>query len=174
MKKITKDELNTGGLTKEEVIRCYPGLQGAEEIEDMRTAFSWLKANTGIDYTDAWMDGGFDYIALNFIGLDITAAFGLFRDDEKTVNLIPMYTFCPACNCRDYEIDEATGLKICEGCDAIFGELRSDVKAPYNPNMTEDHSDIRYFDIRIPNFGSLPERVHGWMDRESKKVYQWG
>lgn len=82
---------------------------------------------------------------------------------------------CPACSGQGVPEGTYPGLYTCSQCGGIFGELPSwDAASKYidiqdTLGVESSPEDLRYFDFFING-----ERTHGWYDRKTKRVVQWG
>ena len=89
---------------------------------------------------------------------------------------------CPACCGQGILTDDPQVLK-CLRCGGIFtpaGERITTIQATqfvaFQLGMLANAGPDGqfYFDFVLQNAGMQPERVHGWADRKTRRVVQWG
>jgi hypothetical protein len=90
------------------------------------------------------------------------------------------YNSCPNCNSIDFNPNpRCSGSKICNFCGAHFGfVLRKDISKDVIQLAFiggNDPEDIFYFDFFIVDArNGEGYRTHGWADKDSRKVVQFG
>lgn len=84
---------------------------------------------------------------------------------------------CPGCSSEGVLQKLPGNVFKCKGCGGLFGDCAykgnlSQIVNIHLP-MVADSEDMQYFDISF--IGSEgPGRVHGWMDRQTRNVVQYG
>ena len=83
---------------------------------------------------------------------------------------------CSACNGTLQEVrDNVMSCKTCAGVQGMV--YRGDVGSFVNLNQMQANADsqnMRYFDFTVLNGDGSVNRVHGWFDRTTKNVGQFG
>ena len=87
---------------------------------------------------------------------------------------------CPGCSSEGTRQVSLPGIVYkCKGCGGFFGDCGykgnlSQIVNTYAPMIANcDPEDMQYFDISFVSSDG-PERVHGWMHRNTRHVVQYG
>lgn len=85
-------------------------------------------------------------------------------------------TKCPGCNGKLVAGKDNALIRTCKSCGGLIGscyrgELYGHVKVHLPMIATSD--DMQYFDFDVLGSDGV-QRVHGWMDRATKRVVQYG
>jgi transcription initiation factor TFIIIB Brf1 subunit/transcription initiation factor TFIIB len=85
---------------------------------------------------------------------------------------------CPGCSSTRGRETDVVGVYECAKCGGVVGQCyRGDASrfvAIHQPMQAEcEDGDARYFDLMLLGSQGI-ERVHGWMDRNTKRVVQFG
>jgi len=117
---------------------------------------------------------------------DALAAKWLVQQRLKMVGTFYGYR-CPACRSLDVTPPGRDGVRLCNVCEALFGDvtastLRTLVSMELHPMPSlVENATWRYYDFRVvPGLPVRPEdeigaeRFHGWYDPESHYVMQTG
>ena len=83
---------------------------------------------------------------------------------------------CSACS--GTLVPMSVSVMTCEICAGVHATLyRGDVGSLVNLDQMQvnaDSQNMRYFDFKILNGDGSVNRVHGWFDRTTKNVVQFG
>jgi len=84
---------------------------------------------------------------------------------------------CPACNSSKLT-SVACQVYVCRACDAVFGncyrgDLYQWVIPIFDTNPDVPPEQTRYFDFTVLGSDGV-SRVHGWMNRTTKRMVQVG
>lgn len=84
---------------------------------------------------------------------------------------------CPGCSAKAGKETMVTGVLQCSGCKGLVGECYRgealalvNLDSPMQANAAPEN--LRYFDFTF--IGEPKTRVHGWFDRLTQNVVQWG
>lgn len=84
---------------------------------------------------------------------------------------------CPGCSDNGVLTDDPSVLR-CQSCGGVFTteritEAQGFKFVSFNRPMLHDSNDMFYFDFVVDN-GDTVDRMHGWADKATKRVVQWG
>lgn len=163
---------------------------------DLHLAKGSQSAGPGITVGRVWSDlpaNGMPFDteqdAAAFIDAEFTAwernRFGIQPTNDQQVVAAPRPSTCPACSGGGELTDDPQVLK-CLGCGGIFTDAELPITeaqafrfvAIHQPMLANAGADGQFFfDLTVvTSWKDKPEtcRVHGWADRKTKRVVQWG
>ena len=91
-----------------------------------------------------------------------------------------IYDTCPACSHPESTPHASlANVQTCNACGGIFGTLHVfetrevvDINAPMLANAEPE--DMQYFDLMQIGSSTEDRRIHGWMQKSTHAVVQWG
>ncbi len=146
------------------------------------------KATMALAQREVYKLGELDYIELFVQGHEsrgvITACPARSRTvyvDQPTVTAVLPST-CPGCSGSGVLSDDPQVLR-CTGCGGVFTDTELPITAAQAIKFVAIHLPMVanagpdgqfYFDLELSDGRMAGRRVHGWADRKTKRVVQWG
>lgn len=84
---------------------------------------------------------------------------------------------CPCCGSKRLSTPDNHQVRTCKKCGAIFGNIyKGDLYSYVIPRFSHEEvpeENLRYFDFEVLGSDGI-NRIHGWYDKSTKLVQQFG